>query len=361
MGEIMVCILIDPNYADSVWCKNFLDCLRNELRKNRIPFCEIFETVPEDAKTVFIIASDYKWTKEAIYQLNSYDIHPILICNHLENLESCKYNCVSSDINGSIKCLLDEINTSGKRNIALYGVNTNSISDIGKVDILFSWKDSRIGSVKIFNNDGSLQKCYESFLPMINDFNTVICTNDFAAVSLVRNLTKDVPEALKSITILSMARSIISEYYRNYITSVGIDYEQYGKAAVYIYKSIEKHRFISNIMVYVPWSIDKYGALQCKKQAKLSLPESHDSFYYDDEINEMLKIEKLLNTCDSTDKIIINGLLNKQSYENISRKCFLTENAIKYRIKKLLTDCRISDKSSLLKMLKKYFPNPEIL
>lgn len=81
----------------------------------------------------------------------------------------------------------------------------------------------------------------------------------------------------------------------------------------------------------------------------------------DDEINEMLKIEKLLNTCDSTDKIIINGLLNKQSYENISRKCFLTENAIKYRIKKLLTDCRISDKSSLLKMLKKYFPNPEIL
>lgn len=361
MGEIMVCILIDPNYADSVWCKNFLDGLRNELRKNRIPFCEIFEVVPNSTKAVFIIASDYEWAKEAICQLNKYDICPILLCNHFENLEGCQCNCVSSDVIGFVKSLLDEINSAGKRSIALYGVNTNSISDIGKVDTLFTWKDNRIGSVKIFNNDGSLQKCYKSFLPFVDDFDAVICTNDFAAVSLVKNLTKDAPDALKSVTILSMARSVISEYYRSYITSVDINYEQYGKAAVFIYKSIEKHQFISNITVNVPWSIDKSGGFKGVEQAVLNLPESHDSFYDDAEINEMLKIEKLLSICDSTDKIIIKGLLNKLSYENIGRKCFLTENAIKYRIKRLLTDCGISDKSALLKILKKYFRNSEIL
>lgn len=357
----MVCILIDPNYADSVWCKHFLDCLRNELRKNRIPFCEIFETVPDNAKAVFIIASDYEWTKEAIYQLNQNGIHPILICNHLENLEGCEYSCVSSDLNGSMKSLLDEINAAGRCNIALYGVNTNSISDIGKADALFSWKDNRFRHVKVFHNDGSLQGCYESFLPLVKDFDTVICTNDFAAVSLVKNLKRDAPDALKRMTVLSMARSVISEYYRDSITSIDIDYEQYGKAAVFIYKSQEKHAFISNITVNVPWRIDKTNPSKGRKESVLNLPESHDAFYHDAEINEMLKIEKLLNLCDATDKIIISGLLHKLSYENIGQTCFLSENAIKYRIKRLLNDSGISDKSVLLHLLNEYFPNLKTL
>lgn len=357
----MVCILIDPTYADSVWCKHFLDCLRNELRKNRITFCEIFETVPDNAKAVFIIASDYEWTKEAIYQLNQNKIHPILICNHQENFEGCEYSCVSSDINVSIKSLLDEINADGRCKVALYGVNTNSISDIGKADALFSRKDNRFCNVKVFHNDGNLQGCYESFLPLVNDFDAVICTNDFAAVSLVKNLKRDAPDALKHMTVLSMDRSVISEYYRDSITSIDIDYEQYGKAAVFIYKSQEKHQFISNITVTVPWRMDKTHPLEKGKKASLNLPEGHDAFYQDTKIKEMLKIEKLLNLCDATDKIIISGLLHKQSYESIGLTCFLTENAIKYRIKRLLNDSGISDKSVLLNLLNEYLPYLETL
>ncbi len=347
----MVYILTEPNYSNSVWCKNFLNSLIEALRKHRIPFCEVFDIVPNDAETVFLIAADYRWTKKTIKKLNLSNISPILICNHLEPLAGCKYNCVSSDVYTSVRTLFEKIVSAGKKNIALYGVNTRSLADIGKVDTLFSYKDETLFDVKVYNNNGSLKECYKTFEKDKGKIDAVICTNDFVAISLVRNLNA---EDLKRITVYSLADSALSKYYREFITSVNIDYNQYGRAALFLYKSLKKHAYLSNISVNLAWDVEVKSEIS--ESVKIDSADISDTFYEDSEVNEMMTVERILSVCDSVDRIILKGLVEKKTIEEINEQAFMSENAVKYRIKKILTDCNIEDKAELVKLLKKYLP-----
>ena len=345
----MVYILTEPNYSNSVWCKNFLNSLVEALRKNRIAFCEVFDTVPADAETVFLISADYNWTKKTIKKLNRSNISPILICNHLETLTGCKYNCVSSDVYTSVKTLLTKISSDKKKKIALYGVNPNSIADIGKVDTLFSYKEQF--DVKVYNNSGSLEECFLTFEKDKNEIDAVICTNDFVAISLVRNLNED---DLKRITVYSLTASSLSQYYRDYITSVDIDYKQYGAAAVFLYKKLKKHSYISNITINLAWNGQENDTPTDSVQ--IDADNTADTFYEDMQVCEMMKVEKILTVCDNLDKTILKGLLNNKTLEEIDEEVFMSENAVKYRIKKILSDCDIKDKTTLITLLKKYLP-----
>ncbi len=349
----MVCILTDPNYSGSVWCKNFLNSLIENLRKNRIPFCEIFDEVPENAEDVFIIASDYDWIKKTIQLLNSVNIYPILICNHIEEIVGCDYSCVSTNNGASIEPFLKQISGKAQRRIAIYGVNTSSASDIGKVDTLFSHKDKLFQNIRVYNNEGNLLDCFLNFSKDIDSIDTVICTNDFAAISLIKHLEQSFPKKLQALTVFSLTDSTLSGYYRKHITSVNINYNGYGKAALFIYKSRKKHKYLSNMHIKVAWNIEE-SKTPHNLPLFLDVPQATDTFYRDAELAEMMKIEKLLKSSDDTDFIIINGLLNKLTIEQILSECYLTENAIKYRIKKLLSECDFADKAELLALYQKY-------
>ena len=350
----MVSILFDTKYFGSLWCDNLLKGLTSQLRQKRIPFCEINDVCPADTDAVFVIASDYEWTNSAIKQLNEHKITPILLCNQFEPIHGLLYNCACSDINGSMKNLLDSIKTSKKSRIAIYGVNTNSISDIGRVDGLFSWKDDYFDIMQVFVNDGSLEKCYNDFEKRLNDFDTVICTNDFAAVSLVKRLKSSHKEILNHLTIISCSKAKLSEYYKEHIVSLDMNLEQYGKAAVYIYECMQKNPYISAMTVYVKWSL--IGTDKNNNNADIPLLPggSNDESYSDEELKEMMTVDKYLNIADNTDKKIIQLCLSGVTLNRIAEHCFLTVGGIKYRIKKLVNECGTQSKEELFDCIKKY-------
>ena len=325
----MVGILIDSKYSESLWCKCLYESLTERLRQKRIPFCEVFDSIDNELDAIFIIASDREWTISVITQLNKNGIKPILICNQSENLSGCIYSSVCSDINASMKNLLDTLKTKDKTRIALYGINTDSISDISRVDSLLNWRGEHFETMRIFNNNGSLQNCFDEFYAHIDEFDAAICANDFAAVSLVRNLEKTSPDKLKDFYIISCAKTQISNYYNNHILSLNMNFEQYGKAAVYIYNALNKHTYLSEMTVKVLWSFESQNIIPNTKSISLQLKPSEDLFYKDAELSEMLVVDKLLESADEVDKNIIDGLLNNNTIEQIAENCFLTTSAIK--------------------------------
>ncbi len=350
----MVAILTDTKYANSLWCKNLHTSLTAVLRQKRIPFCEVIDRVPRECETVFIIASDLEWTTGAIRQLNDGGISPILLCNQSEHLPGCIYSCVCSDINTSMKNLLDTLKTDNKKRIALYGVNTNSIADISRVNSLFVWREEDIHTLQVFVNNGSLESCFEDFYKQITEFDAVICANDFTAVSLVRRLRERAPDTLERLPILSCAETKIAEYYRPYIRSLKMNFEQYGRAAVYIYEALKKHTYLSDMTVSVVWTLEDDTARQERRETALQFTESEDNFYSDPELGEMLIVDKLLSNLDNTDILILKALSNGKSYEEIADACYLAEGSIKYRIKKMVADSGAVDKQHLLGLLPKY-------
>ena len=349
----MISILTEPAYSGSIWCKELLKSLTDRLRQKRIPFCEIYDGIEANSESVFIIASDYNWIKSTVSSLNKAGIKPILICNQAEQIQGCDYSCVCSDINGSMKYLLSELKSAGKKRVALYGVNTSSVSDLGRVDGLFAFKDEGFDKMRVFTNNGSLSNCFDEFSKEYKSFDAVICSNDFAAVSLVRKLSKKDPEALKSLKILSCAKTKLSGFYKNMITSVNMNFEQYGKAAVFIYEKLKAHPYMSGITVTVKWNNENERTPR-HKAVTLENGNNGYEFYADGEMRDMLTAEQVLNFCGDTDKLILTSLINSLTLEETASRCFLTEGGVKYRIKRILTECRLSDKSELSALLKEY-------
>ncbi len=357
----MVAVLLDSGYNNSVWCKKIYDSLTEQLRQKRITFCEIFDVCPSNIDTVFVIASNLNWMTTTIKKLNSGGICPIVLCNQIESIPGCIYNCVCSDINASMQLLSNTLKNEGKKRIALYGINPKSIADICRTDSLMAFKNNHFEKMQIFTNNGSLENCFEEFSKIINEFDAAICANDLVAVSLVRNIKKTHPELLKNFSIISCASSGISEYYRDNIKSLDINYEQYGHAALYLYESIKKHSYLSGMIVKIVWTYDNKKPDLSRQDVLLDYCENIDEFYNDEELHEMLIVEKTISTADKTDKIILNGLIKNLTYEAISDKCFLTEGSVKYRIKNLVAASGAIDKTSMIKLLKKYINGKTII
>ena len=353
----MVTILTEPAYSESMWCKALYGSLTERLRQKRIPFCEMYDNVPVNSEAVFIIAADYKWIKATLTELNLAGIKPILICNQAETILGCNYSCVCSDLTGSMKYLVDNLKADGKTRVALYGVNTSSISDIGRVDGLFAQKDGVIDSMRVFVNDCSLDNCYKKFVTEADYFDAVICFNDFAAVSLIRRLETDGEgEKLNRLKILSCCQTKISSCYRDKIISINMNLEQYGKAAVFIYEKLKLHPYISQMTLNVSWNSEQSKSLTSLSVSLKSVGNT-DRIYSDKELNEMITAERILEIDSATDKTVIAYLCGGKSVTDIAAACFLTDSGVKYRIKRILEKCRISDKSELISIVKRYLPD----
>lgn len=350
----MVAILTDKTYADSLWSKRLFSSLTECLRSRRIPFCQIEDTCPAHCDTVFVITSDYAWTSSTVQQLNRSGRSPILLCNQYENLPGCVYSCVCSDVNTSMKNLLDSLRQEDRKRVCIFGMNPSSISDISRANSLFSWKSEDMDTIQMFLNNGSLANCFHDFYPRIRDFDAVISTNDFAAIFLVRMLRAQDPEQLQRLRVVSCAESELSNFYREHIETLHVNFQQYGRAAVYIYESLRKRPYLSGMTLYVAPSFRESSAEAVPTEVTLNPDQQADSFYEDPDLQEMLIADHLLNAADQADSIILAGLATGRSYDEIAESCFLAEGSIKYRIKRLLSESGAGSRDEMVRIFRKY-------
>lgn len=348
----MVAILTEPGYGCSVWGRNLYRSLVQQLRQKRIPFCEITDFCPADVEAVFLIGSNLPWTGSAIAQLNRGGHQPILLCNQYERIPGCLYSCVCSDVNASMRAVLAALKAKNRTRVALYGMGSASIADVSRASSLFTWLDEDFSSLAVFHNEGSLERCFEEFYCQRQRFDAVLCANDYAAISLVRWLEQRDPECLSDLAVISCAGTVISGYYRDAITSLRMDFEPYGKAALNIYECLRKNPYISGMTVNIQWSGSEEEVT--KLDTKLTLPEREDEFYADPEIRRLLILDRYLNLRDPLDRDIFSGLLKGQTYQNVADRCFLTEGTVKYRIRRLVQQCGAGSKGELLELLRQY-------
>ena len=227
----MVGILRDPNFASSLWGIHLYESLVRALKDKRIAFCEPDSVCPPDLDGVFVIAAEREWIESVLVRLNAGGHRPILLCNQAEQLPGCIYSSVCSDLNASMKELLESLTRLGKKRIALYGINTDSVSDLGRVDSLYVWRSADT-VLQVFPNEGSLEACYAAFSEQADVFDAVICSNDFAAVSLVRRLSK---EDRARLTVVSCSASKISDAYPE-IRSLRMNFDRSASASRMAFK-----------------------------------------------------------------------------------------------------------------------------
>ena len=359
----MILIFVEDSYLRSIWCQNLVDGLVAELKLKRIAFrfiTSLDELVPADP-FVYVIGSSSTWVRTALETISRKGLYPILLCNQAFHELDMTYSTVCSDIRGSMQHLVDILLSAGRSRIALYGVNPRSISDESRRKGFCAATGLTVNE-DIYINDGSLADCFCSFRDKIKDYDAVICANDFAAISLVRNLLRSDPKELERLLIIGCAETRLTEFYSRYVLSIRVNFPEYGRAAVMLMESLKRNPYLSDVVMTIRWDFSPLSSLErlitAPTQTPLPvIPESKDIFYQDEELNRMLCIERLLNECDALDREMLKALLRGEPYEVISERCFVTVSTVKYRIKKMISTSQTSNRAELIDLLQEFLPN----
>ncbi len=343
-------ILCEKNYFESNWCLQILQGLKSELKKRRMEYELLFDFQAfESDTTLYVIGSDYRWISSAVANANSMGITPIVVFNQLDHIINGRYHSVSSDINGTVVSLLEWLKTENKKNICLYGINPSSVSDIGRSESYFRLFSEKGRS---FVNSGSFEKCFADFRNSGECFDAVICTNDLAAVSLVRHLLETDPVALQGMTVVSCSKSAISECFGAYIRSVDINFTSFGTNAYAISRIVNHGQNISEIALTVKWDMNFDVEVPLCEGTRISLDDN--GFYEDPELAQLLKLDRLLEHCDAIDKRIIGLLLADRTYAEIAEECYMAEQSVKYRVKQYLEICGLKNRRELIALFNDY-------
>lgn len=358
----MISILVEPSYSGSVWCQNMLKGLESGLKYKRIPYQYVssLTELGDGCEYLYVIGSVPDWIRNVLTACNRMGIHPILLSNQSDQRFPADYSAVCSDMMLSMKCLVSTLNGIGKTRIALYGINPDSAAD-GSRQLAYRQAMLTQPGEHVFYNRGSLDACFRDFFPNAGAYDAVICANDFAAISLIRHLTEEAPAERDRLTVIGCAETRLTAFYSRYVQSVRIRFQDYGNAAVSLLETLRRSPFLSRIVMTVRWDFDPGGqACEGNRSALTAggpeLPATEDRFYQDGELDEMLRIEQILNEADELDGKIMGLLMAEAPNEAVAEQCFVNVSTVKYRIRKMSAAARVSSKRELIRLLKKYIP-----
>lgn len=345
----MIHIILEEKYRETTWCERIISGIEQQARTKKLKFdFEINNFRPYGSDAIIVVGTTPDWIYETVSSLKEkHKLHIILVSNRPYTLSVSN---VCTDLYSAVKDVLNYLRECGRKRIALYGVNPSSTADNIKLSA-FEQKEN------VYYNFGDLRECRNKFLVDIDKYDSVICANDYAAVSLINYLKKEKPRALKELFIVGFANTHLGKINEPSITSVALNYEEYGRTAVDIYRMLEKNPNLQSVNVNVKSEIivrDTTNGIPVNgKDNKFAYGVSKDFKFYDDtEVQRMVKMEKLFENCNESDVAVLNMLANGESYEKTSEKHFMTVNGIKYRLDRLCRICGFENRKELIDSVK---------
>ena len=345
----MIHIVPEDKYRETTWCERILSGIEQQAKSKKMKFdFEDGSFVSDDTDAIIVVGTTPAWIYETVNLLKvKHKSHIILVSNRPYSLSVSN---VCTDLYSAVKDVLSYFSDCGRRQTALYGVNPSSTADNIKLSA-FEQKDN------VYYNFGDLRECRNEFLRNMDKYDSVICTNDYAAVSLINHLKKENPSFLNDLFIVGFANTHLGRINDPSVTSVALNYEEYGRTAVDIYRMLKKNPNLQSVNVNVKSEIivrDTTNGIPVNgKGNKFADGVSEDFKFYDDtEVQQMVKIEKLFENCGENDVAVLNMLANGKGYEKTAEKHFMTVNGIKYRLDRLCRICGFESRRELISNIK---------
>ena len=358
-------IICQPSYSTSSWYSQIMSGILSEKRSKRFSVIILdqiddirnFEVGDDDA--LIIISSSDTWLESIIDASESFFSNRIIVIGNFEPpVNGRNYSIVSSDIVSDTFNLLSYFHSYKKEKIALYGVNPSSASDTArkKSFLQFGGLDN-----DVYINHANLKNCFLNFYSSFNDYDAILCANDYCAISLMMHLKE---HGLTPPFIASCGESHLAKAFTPTITNLKSNYTEFGRKAISLYKELRYDNSVSLIKISLVSEIsigETTNGLpfipRTKRIIKNSTQNTDDLFYSDTEITEMLLVEKLLTECDETSLAILKYIICGLTYQEISERFYMSVNGIKYIAKKMFDLCGVTSKKEFLCLVLKYINN----
>lgn len=366
-------IYVNPEYKDALWSTLAIKAINAEIMRKR--YTPVFIDAPEVSKIDFdnlyepgekrlmvYIGAQLAITPAVLARFNDYGVHVVFLNYESQSLVS-GHSKILLNYKDGMRKTINYLLSCGRENIALYGINPNSSTDMIKDAFFADYLAFRGGnpSRDIYYNYASQRGCYARFAENCRSYDAVICANDVVALALICHLREEGVRVPEDLFVVSFGSTVLASMANPTITSVSVDHEELGRQAILAYAYLYKN----------PGDITLTAKVDAKLRIRAStahmpdrgkdlfasfLPQTPNVNFYDDPITQrVFEAETLLLGCDELDFGILKGILRGETYPHIAEQLFTSENVISYRIKRMCKTTGFTKKAELVALLAPYF------
>ena len=354
MRQRVICCCVEPQYRASLWAEQTLEGLRREAIRKKMHVLEISpeaadwiscESLRQEGMCV-VIGTSVNWTPETVGRLLASGIQPLLVSFDAGEPGGVRGQ-VLMDHAGATKKLLRYLEACGKNRTAYFAFNPESYADMVKLNT------ARLlgkGEAKdVFPNSGDLLACCGALLERYCEYDSVLCANDIAAVSLLRQLCRHDIRVPEDLYLASYGNLALGSRSGPGITCVTLDHTEMGRQAAALYACLGHMPPDSTLTVRVPTRLVIRGSTAGFRPSALPEEETARSecvdFYRDPEAGELLAMEAMLCGCDETDMKMLSLMAKGTGSEEMQKQLFLSASAIQYRKKQLMKTAGCSSRT----------------
>lgn len=354
----MLYLLIEPQFEAYPWCQRAMRGIYEEGRKKHVEIRTLqrLEQVAAGEGCVLLAGASESWIDASIHAAQLLGLYPVVLSNRQNGAGTLPVSSVSMDIQSSMELAVDYLHGLGKNRLALFGVNPSASSDPWRAERFWELTGS---SEDIYELQVNIEETFQRFYSAVEHYDAVICANDYAAVSLIRRLQERNYDVPGKLYIVGYGDMFLSRLFKPSVTSVSDDYENFGRAALSICALVEKNETISTVDIRLKSRLHIRQTTENRPmQRKTSFPTKSSSgenrFYDDPELKDLALLENLFQQCDETDFAMVQMLLQGISYEEIAKQCYISETAVKYRIRKMKRLVGAGSREELTGYLKRF-------
>lgn len=393
-------VLIEPGFADTGWCTRYMEGIHEEISRmgagmRIISEAEMGDLQPEKS-AVIAVGSLCDWVSRMALRFRECRLRHVLVApTPLTDAAVC---CVSMDYPSGVRHLVRYLRAAGRTHCALVGVYVNSLTDMSKRDGFCSL----CAAEDVFYSAGDVAGCCRAFIERLEDYDCVICANDFVALRLLRALREahvSVPERLY-LTVIG--ESPLCALTAPGITTLSLNFRSVGRSAVRLCALLHKNPSISSLNARLEGELIPRASTACFADHiadPISECDSEDTsegisegisedilngiskgisgalsdlsgekmsqgvgaaFGEDDGVQELQRLEKLISNLTGVDHLLLAGLARGVSGGELAESLFLSESTLKYRVRRMLTLCAAYDRAEMLDLVNRYLATEDL-
>lgn len=355
-----------PNYR-SQWVYRYTYKIKQVLISRHVEFMEVDNAenaiaLCKNENDVILIPNNISAkVLQMVKKCNEANIQVILPNGFLNVGEPLRYHSICGDIFDVVKRIMDTFRSTEKKRVALCGANPYSQSDVLLVDAFISLYSS---PKSVFFNTDTSNDSINKFLES-DEYDAVICANDYIALALIKVLQKDNPEYLKKLSIISFSNTILARISSMPITSCQPNIFQVGNAVADIYQVLTKRKgsCYSAITAYVPYQIyerETTGDLRFFNKISdygdnenLSFQvAAADNFLTMDDIALYWNVDWCLNQLTAKNFLVLIEILRGCNRKQICENLFISFDTVNYHLRKLRSIFQVNTTKQLVDLLK---------
>ncbi len=356
MKEDVIYIMTQPMTKNSYWAGLIISGIREAAA---VYHDTVMRIDPDDpahdpsGRHVLVVGNNIDWVGASATGLSRRGAFPMIVNACMLPVGKLRCSGVTFELEEMIERLTSLLAGAGRKHTVLLGVNPNSLADSVKADF-FAKSVPTLNPGDIIWSRGSLEECVEEFAAGLsgNFRDAVICSNDTVAISLVKRLTAlgyNVPE---DICVIGMGNSYVGANMKKRLTSVMFDYHEMGKMSVGLYHDLIRRETPCHMTLSLPCGLIVRDTAPLPDRPVIpetprAIGDPPTGYFDGDEVQNIIRVETMLQSCDAFDREIIFGISRGKSCDMIAESLFFSGRAIRYRLSRLIREYAFRDRADL--------------